>query len=133
MRRGLIPVLILADLFRQAFVTASLDTAFDQSLQSAQSPSGGEKRLGVDVLNAVAASPSVTHILEWLAISLTPGLGPTKARKLVDTSAAPRRFSTLRSRSWKVRECRRFRRSRLPRESRRNWRGRRLLGLWLPK
>ena len=34
--------------------------------------------------NAVAASPSVTHILEWLAISLTPGLGPTKARKLVE-------------------------------------------------
>jgi DNA processing protein len=24
-----------------------------------------------------------THILEWLALSLTPGLGPTKARKLV--------------------------------------------------
>src|SRR5580693_1110234 len=84
MRRGLIPVLILADLFRQAFVTASLDTAFDQSLQSAQSPSGGEKRLGVDVLNAVAASPTITHIFEWLAISLTPGLGPTKARKLVE-------------------------------------------------
>jgi DNA processing protein len=36
------------------------------------------------VPNAVAASPSVTHILEWLAISLTPGLGPTKARKLVE-------------------------------------------------
>ena len=34
--------------------------------------------------NAVAASPSTTHILEWLAISLTPGLGPTKARKLVE-------------------------------------------------
>ena len=34
--------------------------------------------------NAVAASPSATHILEWLAISLTPGLGPTKARKLVE-------------------------------------------------
>ncbi len=34
--------------------------------------------------NAVAVSPSVTHILEWLAISLTPGLGPTKARKLVE-------------------------------------------------
>ncbi len=32
--------------------------------------------------NAVAA-PAV-HILEWLAISLTPGLGPTKARKLVE-------------------------------------------------
>ena len=34
--------------------------------------------------NAAAVSPSVTHILEWLAISLTPGLGPTKARKLVE-------------------------------------------------
>lgn len=34
--------------------------------------------------NAVAASASPTHILEWLAISLTPGLGPTKARKLVE-------------------------------------------------
>ena len=34
--------------------------------------------------NAVAALPSATHILEWLAISLTPGLGPTKAKKLVE-------------------------------------------------
>ena len=34
--------------------------------------------------NAVASSSSVTHILEWLAISLTAGLGPTKARKLVE-------------------------------------------------
>ncbi len=32
--------------------------------------------------NAVAA-PS-THVLEWLAISLTQGLGPTRARKLVE-------------------------------------------------
>ncbi len=31
---------------------------------------------------AVSAAP--THLLEWLAISLTPGLGPTKARKLVE-------------------------------------------------
>ncbi|HXC42485.1 MAG TPA: DNA-protecting protein DprA, partial [Candidatus Dormibacteraeota bacterium] len=31
----------------------------------------------------VAAAPA-THILEWLAISLTQGLGPTKARKLVE-------------------------------------------------
>jgi DNA processing protein len=30
-----------------------------------------------------AAAPAM-HILEWLAISLTPGLGPTKARKLVE-------------------------------------------------
>jgi DNA processing protein len=36
------------------------------------------------VSNAVVVSPSATHILEWLAISLTPGLGPTKARKLVE-------------------------------------------------
>src|SRR5271170_2439315 len=41
------------------------------------------------VPNAVAASPSVTHILEWLAISLTPGLGPTKARKLVEHFGTP--------------------------------------------
>jgi DNA processing protein len=34
--------------------------------------------------NATAVSPSTTHILEWLALSLTPGLGPTKARKLVE-------------------------------------------------
>src|SRR5260370_39308619 len=31
-----------------------------------------------------AVSPATTHLLEWLAISLTPGLGPTKARKLVE-------------------------------------------------
>ncbi len=33
--------------------------------------------------NAVV-SPAATHLLEWLAISLTPGLGPTKSRKLVE-------------------------------------------------
>lgn len=27
---------------------------------------------------------AATHLLEWLAISLTPGLGPTRARKLVE-------------------------------------------------
>jgi DNA processing protein len=31
-----------------------------------------------------AVSPAGTHLLEWLAISLTPGLGPTKSRKLVE-------------------------------------------------
>ena len=36
-----------------------------------------------------AASPSSTHLLEWLAISLTPGLGPTKARKLVEHFGTP--------------------------------------------
>jgi DNA processing protein len=34
--------------------------------------------------STIAASSSVTHILEWLAISLTSGLGPTRARKLVE-------------------------------------------------
>jgi len=34
--------------------------------------------------NLVAALPTASHILEWLAIALTPGLGPTRARKLVD-------------------------------------------------
>ncbi len=37
--------------------------------------------------NAVAAP--ATHILEWLAISLTPGLGPTKARKLAERFGGP--------------------------------------------
>ena len=35
-------------------------------------------------MNATAVSTSATHVLDWLAISLTPGLGPTKARKLVE-------------------------------------------------
>jgi DNA processing protein len=35
-------------------------------------------------LSNVAVPPATTHLLEWLAISLTPGLGPTRARKLVD-------------------------------------------------
>ena len=33
---------------------------------------------------AAASSAPATHILEWLAISLTQGLGPTKGRKLVE-------------------------------------------------
>jgi DNA processing protein len=32
----------------------------------------------------IAISPGTTHLVEWVAISLTPGLGPTKARKLVE-------------------------------------------------
>jgi len=35
-------------------------------------------------LSTLAASTSATHLLEWLAISLTQGLGPTRARKLVE-------------------------------------------------
>jgi DNA processing protein len=35
-------------------------------------------------LSNTAVSPAGTHLLEWLAISLTHGLGPTKSRKLVE-------------------------------------------------
>jgi DNA processing protein len=35
-------------------------------------------------MSNAAAAPAATHLLEWLAISLTPGLGPTKARKLIE-------------------------------------------------
>jgi DNA processing protein len=38
---------------------------------------------------STVASPSATHLLEWLAISLTPGLGPTKSRKLVEHFGGP--------------------------------------------
>ena len=37
----------------------------------------------------IARSPAATHILEWLALALTPGLGPTKARKLVEHFGGP--------------------------------------------
>ncbi len=33
--------------------------------------------------NAVVA-PCAAHVLEWVALSLTPGLGPTRSRKLVE-------------------------------------------------
>jgi DNA processing protein len=36
------------------------------------------------VSDVVVASPTASHLLEWLAISLTQGLGPTRARKLVE-------------------------------------------------
>jgi DNA processing protein len=35
------------------------------------------------IVSTAIAAPA-THILEWLALSLTPGLGPTRARKLVE-------------------------------------------------
>src|SRR5580698_3578022 len=45
-------------------------------------------RSELNVSNAVVSPAAThlpaTHLLEWLAISLTPGLGPTKARKLVE-------------------------------------------------
>ncbi len=45
-------------------------------------------RSELNVSNAVASSAAThlpaVHLLEWLAISLTPGLGPTKSRRLVE-------------------------------------------------
>ena len=40
-------------------------------------------------MSSTAVSPSATQLLEWLAISLTPGLGPTKSRKLVEHFGTP--------------------------------------------
>jgi DNA processing protein len=40
-------------------------------------------------VNAVVASPNATHILEWLSLALTPGLGPTRGRKLVEHFGSP--------------------------------------------
>lgn len=34
-------------------------------------------------------SPATTHVLEWVALLLTPGLGPAKARKLVEHFGSP--------------------------------------------
>ena len=40
-------------------------------------------------MSNTAISPAATHLLEWMAIALTPGLGPTKARKLVERFGSP--------------------------------------------
>jgi DNA processing protein len=40
-------------------------------------------------VSSTTVSASATHLLEWLAISLTQGLGPTKARKLVEHFGSP--------------------------------------------
>jgi len=40
-------------------------------------------------MSTVTASPSATHVLEWLSLTLTPGLGPTKSRKLVERFGGP--------------------------------------------
>ena len=37
----------------------------------------------------VAAPPAGTRSLEWLALALTPGLGPTKSRKVVEHFGSP--------------------------------------------
>jgi len=36
-----------------------------------------------------ATTQAATHLLEWLALALTPGLGPTKARKLAEHFGSP--------------------------------------------
>jgi DNA processing protein len=41
------------------------------------------------IVSPGVASPPATQLLEWLAISLTPGLGPTRARKLVEHFGSP--------------------------------------------
>jgi DNA processing protein len=40
-------------------------------------------------VSIATASPSATHLLEWLALALTPGLGPTKSRKLIEHLGSP--------------------------------------------
>jgi len=41
------------------------------------------------VPNSIASVSSASKALEWLAIALTPGLGPTRARKLVEHFGSP--------------------------------------------
>ncbi len=40
-------------------------------------------------MSEAAVLPAATHVLEWIALTLTPGLGPTKSRKLVDHFGTP--------------------------------------------
>jgi DNA processing protein len=40
--------------------------------------------LEIIVTNVVASSPTAAHLLEWVALTMTPGLGPTRTRKLVE-------------------------------------------------
>ena len=55
-------------------MTDDLDTLFHPPLQSASENS----------VSNIAVSPATAHLEEWLALSLTPGLGPTRSRKLVE-------------------------------------------------
>src|SRR6202035_344998 len=55
-----------------------------QSASLCLCPAVAGKNWSLAVPNAVAPSPSVTHILEWLVISLTPGGGAREARRLVE-------------------------------------------------
>ena len=40
-------------------------------------------------MSNIAVSPATRHLLEWVALSLTPGLGPTRSRKLVERFGNP--------------------------------------------
>jgi DNA processing protein len=40
-------------------------------------------------VSIVALPPSSTHAVEWIALTLTPGLGPTKSRHLVEHFGTP--------------------------------------------
>jgi DNA processing protein len=62
----------------QFFVTSDLDTVLSGSLQSASVPD-------------IVISPAATNILDWVALLLTPGLGPTRCRKLVEHFGAVER------------------------------------------
>jgi DNA processing protein len=49
----------------------------------------GHKVRSRSTLSTIAVSLSATHLAEWLAISLTWGLGPTRSRKLVEHFGSP--------------------------------------------
>ena len=60
-------------------MTSDLDTVRARSVESARSHSWS---------NALV-SPANTHLLEWAGLLLTPGLGPVRARKLVEHFGSP--------------------------------------------
>ena len=41
------------------------------------------------IVPETAVSPAATHVLEWIALTLTSGLGPTRSRKLVEHFGSP--------------------------------------------
>jgi len=74
--------LILADAYSQGFVTSSLTGVSGNDYSPPSLYLASEERSSR--ANAVAPIAICNSYLEWLAIALTPGLGPTKARKLVE-------------------------------------------------
>jgi hypothetical protein len=92
MRRRLIPVLILAETFPPGVVTAHLchprvTTVHPVSIRKSRRVVL-VKEWGSAGPSTVFASPSRTHILDWLAMAQTPGVAPTQARKLVEFGGA---------------------------------------------